>query len=51
MIDINAHVRAAVERLGPPTPEQIARLRLIIAGNLERLNDQSTDQYGGPDAA
>lgn len=51
MIDIHAHVRAAVERLGPPTPEQIARIRLILAGHLERFSDQSTDQYGGHDAA
>ncbi|WP_260617438.1 MULTISPECIES: hypothetical protein [unclassified Microbispora] len=32
MIDMEAHIRAVVRELGPPTPEQIARLRLIFAG-------------------
>jgi hypothetical protein len=27
-----AHISAAVARLGPPTPGQITRLRLIFAG-------------------
>ncbi|MEU8276488.1 hypothetical protein ACFYOK_35960 [Microbispora bryophytorum] len=32
MIDIEAHVRAVVQDLGAPTPDQIARLRLILTG-------------------
>lgn len=29
---MQAHIKAAAARLGPPTPEQIARLRLILSG-------------------
>jgi hypothetical protein len=31
VIDIAARIQAVVDELGPPTPEQIARLRLILA--------------------
>lgn len=31
---MDAHIKAAVEKLGPPTPEQIARLRVIFWGPL-----------------
>lgn len=32
MIDMEAHIRAVVDSAPPPTPEQIARIQLIIAG-------------------
>lgn len=32
MIDIHEHVRRLVAQAPPPTPEQIARLRLIFSG-------------------
>lgn len=34
MIDMAAHIRGVVEKLGPPTPEQIARIRVILWGPL-----------------
>ncbi|WP_219467763.1 hypothetical protein [Nonomuraea rhizosphaerae] len=32
MIDMQANIKAAAARLGPPTPEQITRLQLIFSG-------------------
>lgn len=31
-LDMAAHVRSVVDRLGPPTPEQVAKIRLILWG-------------------
>jgi hypothetical protein len=33
VIDMDAHVKAIVDQAPPPTPEQIARLRLILCGS------------------
>ncbi|GGO83456.1 hypothetical protein [Nonomuraea cavernae] len=33
MFDMAAHVKALVDQAPPPTPEQIARLRLILMGS------------------
>lgn len=36
MISIEAHIRAVVGQAPPPTAEQIARLRLILSGSVQR---------------
>lgn len=33
MIDMDAHVKAVVDQAPPPSPEQIAHLRLILCGS------------------
>lgn len=41
MIDMQAHVRSVVDQAPPPSPEQIARLRLILCGSLPK--EESAD--------
>lgn len=33
MIDMDAYIKAVVDQAPPPSPEQIARLRLILCGS------------------
>jgi len=33
MLDMDAYVKAVVDQAPPPSPEQLARLRLILCGS------------------